>query len=419
MNKTEYLKYAITNRLYSKLKWFYLFFTLLKYDNIDENEYIRLNNGIIEVNVNDEWVELKDVKDNEAIYKFIDKITIDNTWIVNVNNEIDTTIGRLIANCILLTDNFNNKIQYINKPFTIKNAEDIIGPLLRTNVITIEEYLNFTYAVSFITGLSNITTMSATLKSVLPTPGLDKKKKELIKDFDNKYGKDWSKNRTRVQELIDELKKFDNEWIKDDPSYGKYMSGKVTNNSRPKMFISFGGEAGFDSKSGYVDFVANSLLEQYPDLPEQLAAMYNSSRSGSYDRGHETQKGGSAAKDIIRSTSGVKIIMGDCGSNKGYKLLVTKNNHKSLFGRYLVNGKLIEDTESLIGTTITIRSPLYCLSNGDNYCKICAGEIAATTPTGVSLKLLSVSSALLKISLKAMHNTQVSLHKFNILENLK
>ena len=185
------------------------------------------------------------------------------------------------------------------------------------------------------------------------------------------------------------------------------------------MYISFGGEAGFDSKSGYVNFVANSLLEQYPDLPEQLATMYNTSRSGSYDRGHETQKGGSAAKDIIRSTSGVKIIMGDCGSKKGYKLLVTKNNHKSLFGRYLLNGKLIEDTESLIGTTITIRSPLYCLSNGDNYCKICAGEIAATTPTGVSLKLLSVSSALLKISLKAMHNTQVSLHKFNILENLK
>ena len=418
MNKLEYLKYAVINRLYSKIKWFYTFFTLLQYNNIEENEYIRYNDGI-EVHMDNEWIKLKDTKENEAIFKFTDKIKIDNSWITNVKSETDTTIGRLLSNCILLTDNFGDKIDYVNKMFTVKDAEGLIGPLLRTKVVDVNEYLKFTYSVSYLTGLANITTVSATMKSVLPTPGLDKKKKELIKEFNNKYGKDWDKNRTRVQELVDELKKFDTDWIKDDPSYGKYMSGKVTNNSRPKMFISFGGEAGFDSKSGYVDFVANSLLEQYPDLPEQLAAMYNSSRSGSYDRGHETQKGGAAAKDIIRSTSGVKINNGDCGSKKGYKLLVTKNNHKSLFGRYLLNGSLIENTEQLIGQTITIRSPLYCLCSGDTYCKICAGDIAATTPTGVSLKLLSVSSALLKISLKAMHNTQVSLHKFNILENLK
>ena len=418
MNKIEYLKYSITNRLYKKLNWFYTFFTILKYENLEDNEYLRYNNGL-EINVDNEWVPIKDFKENEEPYKFIDKINIDSTWCMNVTNSIETTIGRLITNCILLVDNFDKRVGFINKSYTIKDVESIIGPLLRTNVITVEEYLNFTFSVTYLTGLANITTLSATMKSVLPSPGLDKKKKELIKEFDNKYGKEWRTNRTRVQELIDELKKFDNEWIKDDPSYGKYMSGKVTGNSRPKMFISFGGESGFNSKSGTVDFVSNSLLEQYPDSPEELAAMYNSSRSGSYDRGHETQKGGSAAKDIIRSTSGVTIKNGDCGSKRGYKLLVTKNNHKSLFGRYLLNNKKIENTEELIGQTITIRSPLYCLSKGDSYCSICAGEIASTTPTGVSLKLLSVSSTLLKISLKAMHNTQVSLLKYNIIENLK
>ena len=418
MDKIEYLKYSVNKRLYSKLKWFYTFFIVLDYNQIEEDEFIRYNNGI-EVLVNEEWVKLDNVKANEPIFSFITTITIDKEWCINVNEKTNTTIGRLISNCILLTDNFGDKIPYINKLFTIKDVEGIVGPLLRNKVVTVDEYLKFTYAVGYLTGLSNITTISATEKSILPTPGLDKKKKELIKEFDNKYGKDWNTNRTRVQELLNELKKFDQEWIKDDPSYGKYMSGKVTDNSRPKMFISFGGEAGFNSKSGYVDFVANSLLEQYPDLPEQLAAMYNSSRSGSYDRGHETQKGGSAAKDIIRSTSGVVISQGDCGSKQGYTITVTKNNHKALFGRYLLNGTLIENTESLIGQTITIRSPLYCLSNGDTYCRYCAGEIAASTPTGVSLKLLSISSALLKISLKAMHNTQVSLVKFNILENLK
>jgi hypothetical protein len=45
----------------------------------------------------------------------MDSITIDNSILSNVDGSIVTTIGRVIANYLLLSSNFGNKIKFINK----------------------------------------------------------------------------------------------------------------------------------------------------------------------------------------------------------------------------------------------------------------------------------------------------------------
>jgi hypothetical protein len=47
--------------------------------------------------------------------------------------------------------------------------------------------------------------------------------------------------------FVNELKAFDKKYIEKDPSYGKILSGKIVNNSRPRMYMSFGVESGFDN----------------------------------------------------------------------------------------------------------------------------------------------------------------------------
>lgn len=413
MNKIDYLKYAITNRVYAKLEWFFTLFGIVDYSRT-KPEYLKLENGKIKALVNQEWVELDHKDINTPVFGVEDKITIDNTWINNVSEITETTVGRLLANKILLEDNFKDKIPYINKAVTVKKMEQQIGNLMRAGTISVDEYIKFASAVSFITNFSKIVTVSATEKAITPPPGIEKFKKELTKKYDEKFGKDWKTKRAIVQQWQDEILQLDKDYIKDDPSYGILMSGKITSNARVKMFLTFGGEAGFDKTSGKVTTVENSLEKGYPKEAKQLSAVFNSSRVGSFDRGHETQKGGAAAKDILRATSAIKISKGDCGSKKGYTLEVNKANAGFLTGRYMLDGKKIENGEDLIGKEIVIRSTMYCQTPGSTYCSICSGDVAAATPTGVSLRLLDVSNTLLSLSLKGMHNSQVQIYDYNI-----
>lgn len=404
MKKIDYLKYALNNNLIKDANWYITFFSIIDYSELKDT-YLKSVDGIVMVRVDEDWVPLEDVKTGEPIYLNKDKIKIDNTWISNCSKEIDTTIGRLIANKILLEINFGNKIEYANFQFTIKTLEGRIGPLLRNKVITIEEYLKFTDSCAFITNFARIVSVSATPISVTRSPDMAKKKKELRGEMEKKYGKNWTKDKNLVAEYQSKLEAIDNDYIKNDPSYGKLMSGKILNNSRPKMFITWGGEKGFDSSGSNITMIDNDLTDGYPKDKDQLAAMWNASRAGSFGRGKETQKGGAAAKDILRSTSSVKIAKGDCGTVDGLLIDVTEDIHKSLFGRYLMNGTKIEDTKQYIGKKIKIRSPMYCLTKGSDFCSICAGDYLASNPSSISLSLLDVSSTLLKLSLKSMHQS--------------
>lgn len=423
MTLNEYLKYALTNDLYITTEWVHTFFGIMLKD-FKENKYLKVtgDKAYVKLLEREEELDIKasDYLDKKPFFVFTSSIEIDPEWTVLVQGKVQTTVGRLYLNKVLLEFNFKDKISYKNssKELEIKALEKEIGGKMRGGSITIPEYISFTNAVSLLGTLTRLCVVSSTEKNTLPPPGISTKKKELKKKYDSQYGPNWVSDRSTVFKFQEELKKYDDEWLKDDPTYGKIVSGKVKNNARVKMYLTFGGEVGFERKSNKVKFVENSLLEQYPEDKESLTAMFNSSRAGSYDRGVETQKGGAGAKDILRASSNIKILDGDCGSKKGWKTTIDKNIAPGLTGRYLVNGTKIENGEDYIGKTVEIRSPLYCKSEGSYICKKCAGDILGESPKSLSIRLLKISGALIYIPMKSMHNTQVTMTKYNLVDCL-
>lgn len=423
MQLKDYLKYALNNDLYITTVWAHLFFGILLKD-FKDSRYLKIVNNQLVVKLLDSE-EILEVNPAEylgikPLFTFKEPIDIDPSWTILVKDKVTTTIGRLYINKLLLEYNFRDKIPYRNtsKELEIKAIEKDIGNMLREGTVKVSEYLSFTNAVSLLGTLTRLASVSSTEKNTLPPPGIEAKKKQLHKEFDEKYGPKWINDRSMVVKFQDELKKYDDEWLQGDPSLGKLVSGKVKNNARVKMYLTFGGEVGFERKSSKVKFVENSLLEQYPETKEELAAMFNSSRAGSYDRGVETQKGGAGAKEILRASGNIKISNTDCGTKVGWKTKVDAVLAKNLVGRYLVDGTKVENGELYLGKIIELRSPMFCQAKGSYICRKCAGDILAEAPTSITLRLLKISGTLLYIPMKSMHNTQVSMTKYNILDHL-
>jgi hypothetical protein len=424
MKLQEYLNYALTNKLYRKLEWFYNLFVINVNTN---NKYIKVINNQYFVNIEADGevkeVLLEGVSVKEPVFKMSDKYLVDNNTVENLLVTTNTYLGRILVNKILLADIFGNRIPFINGSIKSGMLETILANELSKDKISILEYLDFIKATTFMHGLSRITTYAATPKSMLPPKGLEAFKKKLMADMKASYGEDWVKDRAKIVEFENALRAYDNEWLADDPSLGKLLSGKVKDGARTKMYLTFGAERGFDKKSGKADLVTNSLLEGYPKDKELLTNMFNTSRSGSYDRGKETQKGGAAAKDILRATSSLTISDADCGSVVGKIVVVTKNNHNRLMNRYIIlpnkSTELITDSLKYVGQTITIRSPQYCIKKGNELCAICVGKSIADYKKGISILVTDISGILLATSMAAMHFKSIQTMDFNIIDAIR
>lgn len=413
MEYLEYFKRCLNTDYIYKLDWYFSVFL----NSTKDNNYVRRKDNTTDVNLNGEWITIVDSRKDSPLLLFSDKLSLNKEQVPNLKQNIETTIGRVIFNYIILVRNFGDKIEFINTKTSIGDIERDIAKLLAKDIVLTSEYLRFTDACSFIEQLSPITNISATYKNILPPPNLDKIKQQLYKKFDAEYGKNWRSDRLRVVQFQEELKKVDEEWLKDDPSNGKLITGKIKNNARVKMYLTVGPEVGFNKDGSKTTFIENSLLDQYPDDKEKLAALFNSARVGSYDRGKETAKGGVASKDVLRGLSSYRIVKGDCKSKEGKTLLVTKDNVNSLLGRYLIQGNTIVEItnpNAWLGKTITIRSPMYCIHPAPDYCSTCCGKLLENSPNAISTIGAAITGKIMYVSMKTMHNSQVSIKNVDI-----
>lgn len=419
VSPSEYFQYALRHDLLSKLKFFYSTMTIPLQDTTD---YFKIEKNKYFILMNNEYRELQGKTSKEPIFTLKDKILLFNADMVNIKDKVDTTIGRAIVNYILLAKNFGAKLDYINDGVGASKFEDVVVEALKKDEVTVEEYINFVNSCTMLQGLSRIVTIAATYKVLTPPPNLEKFKKDLIAEFDKKYGKSWVKNEVNVIEFGNRLKEEDAKYLADDPTNNKLLSGKVKENARAKMYLSFGADAGFNEVGADASMVFNSLLEGYPEDKEQLAAIYNSSRAGSFSRGAETQDGGVLAKVALRSTANLTIEPGDCGAKQGKELYVTKDLAKALNGRYLIkNNKIekIEDGSKLVGQTIMLRSPMYCNYRHPTFCSACVGDNLANYRKGATVEATLLSNTILTLSLKKMHNATKKIHTVELSEMIK
>jgi DNA-directed RNA polymerase beta' subunit len=121
--------------------------------------------------------------------------------------------------------------------------------------------------------------------------------------------------------------------------------------------------------------IKNSLLDGLTKREFFMGG--DSARLALAQRQEAIPKGGELQRKFYYSTGFLKLDeKDDCGSERGFELKIQDKTHlESLYSRYYVTGEEI-DTEdlSLIGTYVTLRSPIYCESKSYKVCKKCFGH---------------------------------------------
>ena len=418
MNKVEYLLYAYKKQIYLDSKWYLEMFSILTENK--EYEYIVIKDNIKYFKVDEHLLETNIVRDKPML-EITDAIKLKKFDIPCLKEDIYTSIGIFIANLLTVAYPFNNKIDYINNIFTPKVLEAKLPNLLKNGVITVEERDMFINAVSFSLNFNKQFSYSFTKVSATPAPGMGKYKKELRAKYDKDYGPEWIEDEIKALQFINELKKYDNKYISKDPSYGKILSGKIVNNSRPRMYMSFGVESGFDTTGKDSTFVIESLSEGYPKDKRKLRAIMNSARKGSYDRGAETQQGGSLVKEMQRASNTLAIKDGDCETKKGLPINITEKNYKNYKNVYLIEKGIStfkEDLKDYIGQTVEIRSTQYC-KYVDSFCTICGGKDLEEYRNGISLLIIASGGVVLNISMSKLHKAAKQLVNFDITKYIR
>lgn len=428
MKKIEYLKIAVQNKLYVHKSWIYKAFSITKPKEQQSEAYGDL---IIEpwgysaVGSNGKE-KIDDAVANEPLFRFKDKVKIDSSWATNLKEPIETTIGNLLFNHIAILSTFGDKFPYVTGKVQVSKLEDFIATKLqdtpedeskRSNqYFYVDEYTKFIDALQYLSMFSQLTTWAATPKGIVAPTGIKEFKAQLIQKYEGKLH-----DPVELAKFEDELKAFDDEFLKDDPANGTFLAGKAKNVARKKMFLNVGTGLRFDNKME-VNPILSSLDEGWPTDPEHFKDAMNDLRAGSFSRGAETVKGGVSAKYLLRSANNFKIEDKDCGTYLGIRRKFKPGEEQHLTGRHVVKGNksiLVENNtiaSNYLNQEIVVRSPMYCKLPGDSICRICAGERLFKYPNGLGIPLTEISSILLTASLKVMHGTVLSTAKMNLKE---
>ena len=356
------------------------------------------------------------------IFGFKDRILLKAGDVLNLDKDIETTLGNLLFNIICLVNAFGKKIPYINKNVSVGEIEDLIaanlfdtpkpGEQRDDQKYYVDEYLKFVNAVFYLTNFSQLCVWGATEKVLTPPPGIVEFKNALLKKYEGQLH-----DSTVLAKIDDELIRFDSEYLKGDPGENFLISAKSRKIVRKRKFLMYGGEAGLD-ESTKIDPITNSLDQGWQ--LEKFPAMNNALRAGTFNRGAQTELGGESVKWLLRASSNIVVASDDCRTTVGRPFDVTAKNHKKLIDfTVLINNESVfvkdeEQSSSYIGTKLMVRSPMYCKMDKTDFCKACVGRKLSENPTGLSMTISEYGSAFLSLFMKAMHGKSLDMVKLDI-----
>lgn len=344
-----------------------------------------------------------------------DTIKLEANDLPNLKTDMETTIGDIILNYILKVYPFNDKMPYTVNPSPI-DIESVISIKLGGDISTIE-YGNFVESCDFIEQLSDLFVTSATLKVISPAPGMMEYKKKLYADYRARYGDKLDTDIELLAEIDSKLVAYDEEYMKDDPTYGILVNKQIMTNARKNLFGTVGAEIGLDGE--LTTIVENSLLEGYPNNKEQLAAIFNSSRKGSIYRGFMTQFTGADAKVTARVINNIETTTGDCGTSNAIDTLLSKDNSNEYINYYImVNGKpLLLDNNNItqfIDKVVKLRSYMTCIEPNNKYCGICSGKLGEDNKHLPIILTTENSSIFTNTAMKSMHDKSLSIVEYDL-----
>lgn len=321
---------------------------------------------------------------------------------------LDTTIGRIILNQLILCVPFGSTIPYINNVWSTGSLEKTIGDLIIRKEITVDQVNTYITHLFFLGHASEFLCPNVSEKALTTDPHIEERKKQLLEENKEALA---AGDAVAMSHIEQELIAMDRAYLKGDSSMGYYLGNKVFDTQRKKLLLTHGIVEAFGDR-GHYDFIANSLEEGWTqkDFPK----IANEIRAGSYSRAKSTAAGGEESKFLARVMGGVRIRIDDCQTDRTLDVLFRPDNCADYVYRnqVLPNGELdsltIESAQTLIGHLVHLRSPLFCQAPG-GYCFACFGKLFGTTDQTVFTTAASaIGAAMTTNALKKMHGSNVS-----------
>lgn len=416
--KHEYFLFMVRNRLYTKKKILLSTFAAIDPAPLGSEEQIvggiyKQDDKVIFLNEVLEPVVLNGWKESAPLFHPDEKFEAKPGDLPNIKEKLTTTYGVALANLITVVYACEDKIDYMNGQLGYGKLETAIITALDEGKIDVEHLRRFLKSVTWATGIMPLFIAPTSEKSMTGAPGIKKRRDELVRE-----NKDSLDDPTTLAKIETELSGIDKKYLEGDVTEKFYKSGKAFNVTRKRMYGIFGGEEDL-TNPGKMVLVTNSLEEEW-DV-EQMPAMINSLRMGSFKRGAETALGGADFKDLSRIFQNVTISDKDCGSKVGKDTLVTNFNYKRMTGRRDMKGKILteSDAKALIGKRIILRSPQACHSKGTTFCRHCVGEAVASNPNSVGMLAANLGASLMLIMMGAMHGRALKLAKVDLKEVIR
>lgn len=421
MTRVEYFRWVVREtRLWMDLEWIV---SLLSYRvGLSEEKigYLKYENGeSFYFNKEGYWDKIVDYSGvDRGLFQYKDGVALQKGDIANLYRDIETTVGRVLQNLIMLVYPFGDKISYINQRFMPRDIEDIIKeklvdtPLSTTErskeFIYVDEYIRYSDACLFLSQLCQICVPGVTEKAITAPPGGREYLAGLM-DRAVKEGRSLHDPAT-IADIGQEMEKYDSQYLQGDRSLGFLINKKKDLGIvRKKMFLLYGFDKGFDETSD-VDFIDRPLSEGIDY--SRIDSYINGSRSGSFSRGAETQLAGVSVKEMLRASSNENIAIEDCHTDLGMRITLTEDNISTYRGFYcFYQGKEIklddDNRDMYLGKTVDMRSPAYCRCEGTSRCARCCGPHLSLHQTGISSAVADMGSVFLNTLMKAMHGKQL------------
>ena len=410
MSPLEYLQWLYKERAYTK-KIVIMSILLSRYDEPIPNP-VKGQVGFANKKHNfwngQEWIELDStptVTDGivPAYLSYNVPIKLPSGSFPNVKKDIDTQVGNVVINILCLLHPFYDRINFIEGQFSASKIESFINPQfvdIGKDGITQPMVEKYAIAVRMLMSIAGIITAAATRKNTVPPPGVEAFKKELAKNLDLTKSLDQSRYTAA-------LLKYDAEWLKDDPTLGILLSGKVRDKARLKLYMSFASESTFGPPGTTTEYVTQALNSGIPTTKKEFAALFSAARAASFSRGKLTAIGGVLAKLLARIVADVSILDTDCGTTKYLPVFITPAS-TPMIGRYAVidNREVLVTKDVLVansGKFINFRSPGYCKSEETSFCRHCAGEMMYNLRESVRLASQDLGGTVLSFFLSMFH----------------
>lgn len=358
----------------------------------------------------------------QPLYNAWEKLKLSAGSVPNLKQDIETTYGNLLWNYLILVGPFGEKIPYINDRVSPGKLEGLIkeryvddtpekypadakNPPEKQQIYT-TEYLACREAAFYSAGFAHLWVPADTPKTLTPPPGIKEFKQQLYKEFEGRL-----KDPAVIAEIDKRLVAYDAEYLKGDRSEGFLISNKSRGTVRRKLFLQLGAEAGLGEGESTRELITNSLDEGW-DI-SKFAIMNDAQRAGSFSRGAQTMLGGESVKWLLRASSNLRVLPGDCGAKLGVPTLLDEGTIKNYRGFNVVTAsgfeKLTEETEGkYLGKEVMVRSTQFCRKLESDLCEVCAGPRLSLNPTAASAAITAIGSIIMQTFLAAAHGTALT-----------